>query len=128
MGIKVHDGSRTEISNSRILNCYHLSYEGQSDSKIERSEISTFIGIAIYCKSSSPVIKDTLLSVEYAGVGIYCFRSSPSIDNSKIFVCEDEDSDSSAFILMENSHPILSNTRFNKQRVSCDKTSAMAFK
>jgi hypothetical protein len=127
LGIKVYEGSKTVISNSHILNCYHLSYEGESDSKIESSVISTFIGISIYCKSASPVIKDTVLSVEYSGVGIYCFRSSPSIDNSKITVCEDEDSDGSALILVADSHPVISNTQFNTIRVSQDKTSSIVF-
>ncbi len=128
LGIKVYEGSKTVISNSHILNCYHLSYEGESDSKIESSVISTFIGISIYCKSASPVIKDTVLSVEYSGVGIYCFRSSPSIDNSKIIVCEDEDSDGSALTLVADSHPVISNTQFNTIRVSQDKTSSIVFK
>ena len=128
LGIKVHEGSKMDINDSRILNCYHLSFDGASDSKVECSIISTFIGIPIHCKSSSPIIRDTILSVEYAGVGIYCFDSSPSIYNSKIFVCEDDDSDSSAFILVASSHPVLSNTDFNKKRVSSDNTSSIVFK
>lgn len=127
LGIKIYDGSETVISGSNILNCYHLSYEGESNSKIESSVISTFIGISIYCKSASPFIKDTVLSVEYSGVGIYCFRSSPSIDNSKIIVCEDEDSDSSALILVAESHPAISNTQFNNNRVNLDKSSSIVF-
>lgn len=127
LGIKIHEGSKTDILDSRILNHYHLTYEGESDSKITRSHISTFIGIPIYCKSSSPVTRDTVLSVEYAGVGVYCLGSSPSIYNSEIFVCEDEDSDSSTLILFADSHPVLSNTRFNTKRVKRDKTSAMVF-
>lgn len=125
LGIVVHEGSRTDIHDSHILNCYHVSYKGESDSKISRSHISTFIGISIYCKSSSPVVRDTVLNVEYAGVGVYCFGSSPSIYNSEILVCEDEDSDSSALILFANSHPLISNTRFNSKRVKRDSTSAM---
>ncbi|NVM21196.1 MAG: hypothetical protein HWN68_05395 [Desulfobacterales bacterium] len=126
-GIKVHQGSKVHICDSGILNCYHLSHEGESAAKIERSLISTFIGIPLYCKSSSPIITDTILSVEYGGVGVYCFGSSPSIDNSKIFVCEDEDSDSTAFILVENSHPVLSSTLFNNKRVRRDNTSSIVF-
>ena len=127
LGIKVHEGSKAHIHDSRILNCYHISYEGESDSKITRSHISTFIGIPIYCKSSSPVVRDSVLNVEYAGVGIYCLGSSPSVYNSEILVCEDEDSDSSALILVADSHPVLSNTRFNTKRVKRDKTSAIVF-
>ena len=128
LGIKIHQGSKTNIRDSHIRNCYHISYEGASDSKIERSLISTFIGIPLYCKSSSPIIRESILSVEYGGIGAYCFGSSPSISNSKIHVCEDEDSDSSAFILVENSHPVLSGTNFNARRVRLDKTSAIVFK
>jgi|GEM_PF-4061887 len=128
LGIKIYQGSKTVIHDSHLLNCYHISHEGASDSKIQRSVISTFIGIPIYCKSSSPIIRDSILSVEYGGVGIYCFGSSPSVENSKIFVCEDEDSDSSSFILVANSHPVLSDTYFNAKRVSRDKTSAIVFK
>ena len=127
LGVKVYQGSKTDIHDSHILNCYHISYEGVSESKIERSVISTFIGIPLYCKSSSPVMKDTILSVEYGGVGVYCFGSSPSIENSRIFVCEDEDSDASAFILVENSHPVLTDTYFNTKRVRHDKTSGILF-
>jgi len=127
LGIKVREGNKTHIHDSRILNCYHISYEGESDSKITRSHISTFIGIPIYCKSSSPVVRDSVLNVEYAGVGIYCLGSSPSVYNSEILVCEDEDSDSSALILVADSHPVLSNTRFNTKRVKRDKTSAIVF-
>ena len=128
LGIKVYQGSKTEISDSHIMNCYHLSYEGPSDSKIEGSAISTFIGIPIYCKSSSPIISNTVLSSEYSGVGMYCFQSSPAIDHCKIFVCEDEDSDCSAFILADKSHPVVVDTFFNAKRVRCDNTSALAFK
>ena len=128
LGIKVCKRSKTKICDSHILNCYHLSYEGESDSTVEHSVISTFIGVSIYCKSSSPIISYTLLSTEYSGIGIYCFGSSPHIDNSKILVCEDEDSDSSAFVLVENSHPALLNTIFNTKRIRCDETSAIIFK
>jgi len=128
LGIKACKGSKTDIHDSNLLNCYHLSYEGESDSRVERSVISTFIGIPIYCKSSSPIISNTILSAEYGGTGMYCFSSSPCIDNSKILVCEDEDSDNLAFILVANSHPALLNTFFNRGRVRCDETSAIISK
>ena len=127
LGIKVYKGSKTLILDSHILNCYHISYEGTSDSKIQRSVISTFIGIPVYCRSSSPVIRDSILSVEYGGIGIYCFASAPLIENSRIFVCEDEDSEGSAFILVADSHPSLSGTYFNTKRVSRDETSDIIF-
>lgn len=126
-GIKVNKGSKSNINKSRLLNCYHLSYDGKSDSKIDRSHISTFIGIPIYCKSSSPIIRDSVLSVEYTGVGLYCLSSSPSIYNSEIFVCEDEDSDSSALVVLAGSHPVVSNTRFNTNRTKQDATSSVIF-
>jgi hypothetical protein len=125
--MKVYQGSRTFIHDSNLFNCYHLSYEGQSEAKVARCRISTFIGIPIYCKSSAPLVKDSILNVEYAGVGIYCSGSKPSIHNSEIFVCEDEDSDSSSLVLLENSHPVLSNTLFNAERIRCDKTSAIIY-
>ncbi len=54
---------------------------------------------------------------------MYCFSSSPTITDSKIIVCEDEDSEAFAFALYENSNPVLSNTYYNKKRVKRDKTS-----
>jgi hypothetical protein len=127
LGVKVHQAGKTDIYNSHILNCYHISYEGASDSKIRQSIISTFIGIPLYCKSSSPLVSDSTLSVEYGGVGVYCFDSSPSIENSKVLVCEDEDSEGSAFVLVGNSHPVLTDTYFNTKRVRHDNTSGIVF-
>ena len=128
LGIKFYQGSNTIIRNSSMQDCYHLSFEGLSDSRIEDSVISNFIGVPIFCKSSSPIIRNTVLNVEYNGVGIYCFNSSPIIDNSKIIVSEDEDSDTSAFIIVENSHPVLSNTHFNTERVKHDDSSGIVIK
>ena len=54
---------------------------------------------------------------------MYCFSSSPTITNSKIIVCEDEDSEALAFALYEYSSPVLSNTYYNTKRVKRDKTS-----
>jgi hypothetical protein len=125
LGIKIHKGSKTDVNGSHILNFYHISYDGKSDSKIARSHLSTFVGIPIYCKSSSPVIRDTVMNVEYAGVGVYCLDSSPSIYNSEILVCEDEDSDSSSLVLIADSHPVISNTQFNTKRIKRDGTSAI---
>jgi len=128
LGIRANEGSKSIINESRLLNCYHLSYNGKSVSEIIRSRISTFIGIPIYCKSSSPIVRDSVLSVEYGGVGIYCFNSSPTLVNSEIIVCEDEDSDSSAFVILAGSHPVVSNTRFNAIRIKQDAASSIVFK
>jgi hypothetical protein len=128
LGIVFFRESKTNIRDSSILNCYHLSFEGVSDAVIEGSVISNFIGVPIYCTSSSPVIKNTILNVEYSGVGMYCFDSSPIVVDSRIIVCEDEDSEDWAFILVENSHPVLSGTYFNTKRLKHDKSSEIVFK
>ena len=125
LGIKIHEGSKTDIRNSRILNCYHLSYEGTSDSEVRGTCISTFIGIPLCCKSSSPFVRDSILCSEYAGVGVYCSGASPSIHNSEIHVCEDEDSDSLAIVLVAGSHPVFQNTHFNDNRIKQDGTSGI---
>ena len=123
LGINVFEGSKLEIINSRIINSSYISFNGKSEARISHSYISTFIGIPIYCKNASPLIENSVMNTEYTGIGIYCFSSSPIITDSKIFVCEDEDSEAMAFVLYENSNPVLSNTYYNKKRIKRDKTS-----
>ncbi len=123
LGINVFEGSKLEIVNSRIINSSYLSFDGKSEARISHSYISTFIGIPIYCKNASPLIENSVMNAEYVGIGIYCFSSSPIITDSQIFVCEDEDSEAMAFVLYENSSPVLSNTYYNKKRIKQDKTS-----
>ena len=127
LGIKIFNGSNVKIKNSRIINSSHISFDGRSEARISHSYISTFIGISVYCKQASPLIENSVLNVEYAGIGMYCFSSSPTITDSKIIVCEDEDSEALAFALYENSSPVLTNTYYNKKRVKRDKTSIIVY-
>jgi hypothetical protein len=111
--IYIRFSNDTVIKGNEISHYYYGIFCSYSTPEIKDNIIMPFIGNGIFLWYSSPFITNTTIST-YIGTGISCYYSSPIIKDSEIY------GGSNDLFLSGGSHPILSNTKFNKSMVHID--------
>jgi parallel beta-helix repeat protein len=108
--IYIRDSNDTILEGNEINHYYYGIFCSYSSPILNDNKIFPFIGNGIFLWHSSPEITNNVIKT-YIGTGISCYYSSPIIRDSEI------SGGSNDFYLSGNSHPIVSNTLFNKSMV-----------
>ena len=109
----IRDNNNTIIKGNKISHYYYGIFCSFASPKLQSNTILPFVGNGIFLWHSSSEIINTEIRT-YIGTGISCYYSSPVIRDCII------SGGSNDFFLSCNSHPIVSNTEFNKSMVHID--------
>lgn len=111
--IYIRDTNNTIIKGNEISHYYYGIFCSHASPKLYENTILPFVGNGIFLWYSSPEITSTIIRT-YIGTGVSCYYSSPIIIDCEI------SGGSNDFYLSCNSHPVVSNTEFNRSMVHID--------